>query len=393
MPNGQRRRVVAMTLGSFLAFFILGLVDVLKGSTISAVLSDQQFSYTQGGFIVMSSYLGFVVATLAGGFLADRIGKKSILILAALFFLSGIASYAVAESYYLFLVAFFGVGFACGLDEIGSNYIILDIHRRRPALYVNLLTAFYGVGSMLAPLYTFYLFRLELGWREVYLYCLPAPFILLVFFLIAPYPRLAGSESHRLDYRELAKTAFTGGMCWLYVLCFAYVAVEVCIGTWLVEYLWVARGMPLQDGATWLAVYYGGILAGRLSGGFLVERVGYVKSLVITVALCTLCILTGIFGPSGLAFLLPGSGFFLSIILPTATALVSTLVQRNLGAVLGLFFCCIGLGGMVGPWLAGWVSDWLGLVAGLSTAVFFCLVMLFSLYKIRQALNRAATRH
>ena len=60
----NRFRIAAMTIGSFLAFFIFGVVDVLKGSTLSSVLEEMQFNYTQGGHIVMAAYFGFVVSTL-----------------------------------------------------------------------------------------------------------------------------------------------------------------------------------------------------------------------------------------------------------------------------------------------------------------------------------------
>lgn len=382
----NRSRILATTVGAFLAFFIFGVVDVLKGSTLSAVLEEMGFSYSLGGLIVMAAYFGFVVSTLATGFIADLVGKKAIIIIAAIFYLGGISSYAAAQSAILFAAAFFLIGFACGSAELGSNYIIIDVQRQNPGLYLNLLTAFYGLGSMLAPLYAGAMFRSGFTWREVYKYSLIAPVALLLYFLVVRYPKMDGAASSRLDFGELFRTAFTPTMRWVYLLNFSYVAAEVCIATWLVEYLKVMHGTPIESGSTWLAVYFGGIMAGRFVGGFFVDRVGYVRSMIIVVVLCIVCILLGVSGPAALVFLLPATGLFLSIILPTATALVSTMGLKNMGAILGLFFCFVGLGGMAGPWIAGIVNDWLGLRAGMATAAFFCLLMLVSLLRIRKGM-------
>ncbi len=388
MDNRTNRfRIIAMTIGAFLTFFTFGFIDVLKGSTLPAVLDEMGYSYSRGGVIVMAAYFGFCVASLVTGFIADIRGKKAVVVIACLFYIGGILSYAGAGSMILFIVAFFLIGFACGSAELAGNYIIIDVHRQNPGLYLNLLTAFYGLACMLAPLYAGHLFRAGYSWRDVYTYGLAVPVVLLVYILLARYPQVEGGGPSRLDFRELFRTAFTPTMRWVYVLNFSYVAAEVCIATWLVEYLRVMREMPIESGSTWLSVYFGGIMAGRFVGGFFVDRVGYIKSIAIAIVMCVVCIVVGILGPGHLVFSLAVTGLFLSIILPTATALVSTMGLKNMGAILGLFFFFVGLGGMAGPWIAGVVNDWLGLRAGMGTAAVFCVVMLVSLVRVKQLMR------
>lgn len=388
MNENKRTGVLAMTIGSFMAFFLFGMVDVLKGSTLSAVLEEMGFSYTTGGFIVMAAYFGFMTASLATGFIADYTGKKFIIILSALFFLAGIGSYSAARSLPLFFASFFLIGFACGAAELGANYIIIDVQRDKQGFYLNLLTAFYGLGSMLAPLYTREMFRAGLTWRETYKYSLLIPFALLVYFLVARYPKMGAERPAGLDFRALART-FAGPMVWVYALCFAYVATEVTIATWLVEYMKVVHNRPIETGNAWLAAYFFGIMAGRFAGGFFVDRVGYVRSMAIAVVLSLFCVLGGVYGPEGAAFLLPATGLFLSIILPTATALVSTMGLKNMGAILGVFFCFVGVGGMFGPWFAGVVNDRFGVRTGITTPALFCVMMLVSLLFITKAMRTA----
>jgi fucose permease len=66
---------------------------------------------------------------------------------------------------------------------------------------------------------------------------------------------------------------------------------------------------------------------------------------------------------------------FFSIIFPTATAAVSDLHQENMGTILGLLFTFAGVGGMLGPWIVGVSSDWVGIQMGFGMILIFCIGM------------------
>jgi fucose permease len=88
-----------------------------------------------------------------------------------------------------------------------------------------------------------------------------------------------------------------------------------------------------------------------------------------------ICVTVGTFAPLALAFFLPLSGLFFSIIFPTITAAVSDLHVDNVGTILGLLFTCGGVGGMLGPWLIGIFSDWLGIQTGFGLIAVFLLAL------------------
>ena len=118
---------------------------------------------------------------------------------------------------------------------------------------------------------------------------------------------------------------------------------------------------------------------GRLLGSFFVDKAGHLKSLLIFSLLAVLCISLGIFGPPSIAIVLAFTGFCFSIIFPTATAVVSGIPAKSSGTMLGMFFACGGLGGMIGPWLIGFINDLLGLKIGMSVNILFCIIIVFSL--------------
>lgn len=376
-----RRRALIITIGSFIAFFLFGAVEAVKGPTLPALIGEMGYSYSAGGSIVTAAYLGFLIACLVTGYISDRVGRKAVVAIALLAYLAGIAGYASSTSFALFVASFFLVGFGGGAIELGCNHIIIDV-QKKPGMYLNLLAFFYGIGAMLAPLYAGGIMRAGGSWRDAYLYLLPATLFMLLFFAVARYPARPDAAANNPDFRAVARVAFTRRMLWVYVLVFAYVAAEIAMATWLVEYLEKFRNVPLDSSATWLSLFFAGIMAGRFVGSFFVERIGELRIMTACSLAALVCIAVGLAGPDSLVFLLPLTGLFFSIILPTAIAYVSKLHKENLGPLLGFLLCFIGVGGMAGPWAVGALNDAAGLRVGLGASAAFCLLITAALFML-----------
>ncbi len=125
----------------------------------------------------------------------------------------------------------------------------------------------------------------------------------------------------------------------------------------------------------YLSLFFGGITLGRFVGSFLVGKIGYLKILFITSVASSICLAIGTFGPPALAFFIPLAGLFFAIVFPTATAAVSELHQENVGTILGILFAFAGVGGALGPWLVGVMTDYYGLYIGFGMNALFCLIM------------------
>ena len=375
-----------ITYGAFLSFFVFGFVDNLKGPTLSALLEDLNFSYSFGGTLVMSAYLGFLIATLVTGALSDTAGQKVVIFTACACLFVGIVGYSMASMFLILAMAMLVIGLGLGSLELGGNSIIVDLHHQGKGRYLNLLAFFHGVGSMVAPLYAGLLLTAGLSWRSIYQSAILVVLLLLVYFLLVKYPKSDTLASNKLDLRSLGKSAFTGEMILFYAVLAIYVAAEIGIGTWLVEFLQKSKFQSVAISSFYLSLFFGGVTVGRLIGSFLVERVGYLKSMLYVSLASVVCVAIGTFAPASLAFFLPLTGLFFSIIFPTATAAASDLHQENVGTVLGLLFTFAGIGGMLGPWLVGIFSDWLGIQLGFGLILIYCLSMslIFGLLMVKQ---------
>lgn len=366
-----------LTAACFLAFFIFGFTDNLKGPTLPAMLAELNINYGDGGNIFLGEYVGFLVSTLLTGVLADRFGLKFVLLLAGFYLALGVGGYGTFQSASWLAASLFVVGLGLGAFELGPNAIIVSLHHARKGLFLNLMAVFHGLGSMLAPLFASWLFGLNFNWRIVYRWdlALIAVFILLVFFL--RFPRMG--ERTGLNFRLIPKIAFHGQMPWFHAAIALYVSAEIGMASWLVTFLQQAHHFTVSASNRSLSLFFALLMAGRLLGGFLVHRIGYLSSIFFASLGASICISLGLFGPVQFSFLLPLSGFFFSIIFPTITAAVSDTRSENVNTLLGVLFTFAGLGGVLGPWLIGWASNLFGLGTGFSVNLALTLMMFMTI--------------
>lgn len=376
----KRQSVGLMTAGCFFSYFLFGFVDNLRGLTLPFLLDEIGFSNQAGGAIVLGEYLGFVLATLAAGVVIDLWGRKTVMATAGICLFMGVWGYATSAVFARFAVSFALVGVGCGAIELGGSNIVAHLYGDRRGRMLNLLTCMHGVGSLLAPLFAGAVLRLDGTWREAYLWALAPIGMYILYFLLMPTPETGYHEKEGLRLSEIGCVALDGPMPWLYVFLFAYVAAEIGMSTWLGAYL--NRHFGVDDVSLPMAAYFGCFLVGRLLGSVLVDRVGYVRIMTASVVGALGCIAMGVLAPWPWGGVLPLVGLFYAVIFPTATALATR--SGASGTVLGLLFCCGGVGGMLGPWLIGVGADSWSLPVGMLVNALFCVLMLACLFRLRR---------
>lgn len=341
------------------------------------MLAELNISYGTGGNIFFGEYLGFLIATLLTGILADRFGLKSVVLLAGCFLGIGVFGYSFFQSAIFLSVSLFVLGLGLGALELGPNAIIVSLHHERKGLYLNLMAVLHGLGSLLAPLFAGWLLSLSISWRLIYRWDLLLIVLFILIFIFQRFPK--AEEKTQLDFRRIPEIAFKNQLPWFYAAIAFYVAVEIGMASWLVTFLQDIRQTSVAASNQSLSLFFAMLMTGRLLGGFFVQRIGYLRSILIMGMGAMLSMIAGLFGPKEISILLPMTGFFLSIVFPTITAAVSDAHTENANTILGLLFTFAGLGGVLGPWLVGWISDLLGLKMGFPIIVLFMAAMLVSL--------------
>lgn len=384
-----------ITAGCFLSFFVFGFVDNLKGPLLPELLRNGAYSYSQGGTIVLAAYVGFIVASLLSGVMADMVNNRSVLLFAAICLCIGSIGFGTTQSY-LGLILFMAItGVGLGAIELGANGLMVELHSESRGLYLNLLSTFHGFGSLLVPLYAGWLVNAGFPWQQIY----GSSILLAVPLLVVFWPRKSNASlvairqevdvdttpEHGLSYwRTLYRVAFTSRMICFYVLIAAYVAMELSVGAWMMEFLQHERNMSVQTSSFYLSSFFVLLMLGRLLGAFVVERVDSLLAVLTAIVCSAICMFVGIFGNGYLVVLLPVSGFFMSIVFPTVTAAVTKLHVAKTGTILGVLFAFGGVGGAFGPWTVGFVSDLAGPKIGLASSLAFSVIALGALFCLKR---------
>lgn len=390
--EGTRRTF--FTAGGFLSFFVFGFVDNLKGPLLPELLRGGQFSDSQGGTIILAGYLGFILATLITGILADRISNATILCFAGLSLFAGGIGFGMASSFVVLTVSMSVTGIGLGAIELGANGLMVQLHRESRGRYLNLLAMFHGWGSLLVPLYAAWLIQRGIGWQAIYFTSAILAVPLLILFRPSGWKARDKSENRSnprsWDWRGLGRVGFTRRMNLFYLSIASYVAVELGVASWMMEFLQRERGVSATISSFYLSGFFVLLMLGRFMGAMVVERVDYMLAVMFALVGSSICLTAALFGPAWLLVLLPVSGLFMSIVFPTVTAVVSRSVPSNSGAVMGILFAAGGMGGAIGPWTIGFVSDRLGLQLGLASSIIFALVSLAGLASLRLADSKLA---
>ncbi|RJP56191.1 MAG: MFS transporter [Anaerolineaceae bacterium] len=369
--NLSRSTVTLLTIGCFFAFFLFGLTDNLKGPTLPMMLAELNINYGTGGNIFFGQYVGFFIATLLTGILADRFGLKPVILLAGVCLALGVGGYSTFKTAALLSLSLFIIGLGLGAFELGPNAVIISLYKKQKGLYLNLMAVMHGLGSTIAPLFAGWLLSLNETWRVIYRWDLLmiGAFILFALFLRFPKPE----EKTAFDFRNISRVAFKDAMPLYYLAIAFYVAAEIGISSWLVIYLQKIHAVSVSASAQALALFFAMLMLGRFIGGFIVHRFGYLRSILTASLFSIFTIAIGTF--TSLYFLLPFTGFFFSIIFPTLTAAVSDTHHENVNTLLGLLFTFAGLGGLFGPWLVAWGSEFFGLQIGFAVNLIIVFMM------------------
>lgn len=365
------------TIGACACFLVLGFVDNLKGATLPSMLHDVPLGYALGGSVLLATYLGMLSATLFAGALCDLIGTQRVVLIGSGTLVLGVLGYSTARSFAMLFAAMVLLGIMIGSLMTAGTHTIVEVHAAHKGRYLNLSNIFHGVGSMLAPFYAGQMLAAGFSWWLVYQLCLVLAVLIAGLFLTIPASKArAGQPSGNiLDLYRGALNRRTAGY---YLLSLLYVAAETGLIVWMVEFLQKGRGQPVLLSSTFLSLYFAGIIAGRLAGSLLVDRLGYLRALLGAGIGALACLALGIFGPPALAFCLPLAGLFFATMAPTLAAAVTNANPHpqkagagNTGSVLGLLLAAGGIGGMLGAWSAGFVSSFIGIQLGFGVQLIY----------------------
>jgi fucose permease len=276
--NSRRQRLLIFL--SFAAFVSLGLPDGVLGVAWPSIRHELSVPIDRLGLLLTSSMIGYLLATATSGEIVRRLGVGKLLLASTMLVVVSLAGYAAAPSWGVFVALGLFAGLGAGAIDAGINAFAAA--NFRPGV-VSWLHACYGIGATIGPLTMASVIVSGLSWRVGYGLLAAGLALMGLFFLLTlrlwdAKPPTGASEAAHVS----ATHALRRPIVWLHlVIFFIYTGTEVTAGQWLFSVFTESRLMSVRVAGTCIGLYWGGLTAGRIIFGVLVERLTTVSMIRI----------------------------------------------------------------------------------------------------------------
>ncbi|MDM5340868.1 MFS transporter [Fictibacillus enclensis] len=268
---------------------------------------------------------------------------------------AGLFGTGSAQTILFFLGFYMIVGFGLGAMTVASNAIVPSVYPDKQGLMFNLTMGVYGLGMFATPLILRWMFSSNISWRVFYIGIAILLIGLILFVLLTKVPDGKADRASLSAFKVMLKNAQF--IFVMFILIF-YVSSEVSFLNFFPSYLNSLNlsGMSMSDkgklATTILSIFSLLFTIGRLGGGWIAEKIGEKKTILVFAFLSVATVLISKFFADQWVYLFAAAGLFFSVLFPTATA-IGTKLSETGGSALGLVYVASGIGGAFAGWLVG----------------------------------------
>ena len=369
MKKSQINMLIGLT---FLTMALLGFLESIRGAVIPSIQRFYSIGYKDIGLFLFIASLGYIIANFVGGNIANSLGQKKLLFLGIICTMIGIFGMSISNNYILFLSFMAILNYGYGSLSIGANTLTPVVFRNNQGIMMNLLHFFYGLGATIGPRYSGIALDHSWPWQKIYGMTVPIIIMFTIFLLACRFPKTEKESS--TEKRPLKEIIFNKKVLLFSFILGFYVAAELGVANWLTTYLQNAKEIDSLKSATYLSIFFGIFAFGRLIGGFIVEKLGYFKSIIGFLTIAVLLFISGTLVSNKLVILISLSGFFFSIIYPTAFALLLKEFDKEASVVMGVIITISSATNMVGNAVIGQVNDIWGVTIGFRLVAVYLII-------------------
>lgn len=256
----------------YLAFISLGLPDSLLGAGWPVMHTELGVSVSFMGIISMVISGGTIVSILLSDKLTHKFGTRTVTVTSVLLTVAALFGFSFSGSFSMLIIFAVPYGLGAGaIDAALNNYVALHYK----AKHMSWLHCFWGVGAIISPFIMSFALK-NLNWNSGYrIVGFIQLAIALLLLVTLPVWKINKTES-TADTKRVGLTAALKikGVPFLLIGFFAYCAAEATAMYWASTYFTEVKGISGDRAASFAALFYIGITLGRFASGFITERLG-----------------------------------------------------------------------------------------------------------------------
>jgi fucose permease len=381
--------VTRIKLLTYMMFFVFAMTSDAVGVIIPELISTYNLNLTQASAFHYIPMIFIAFSGLFLGYLADKWGRKTTIVIGLLIFSVACFLFSVGQSFFYFLFLLGLIGIAIGLFKTGALALIGDISSssKEHTATMNKVEGFFGVGAIVGPAIVSYLLVTGVSWKYLYIAAGVICILLCLVAMNTKYPVTKKHTEEKINLKssfKLMKDPYALGFSLAIAL---YVATEVAIYVWMPTLLGDYTGSMVWLATYALTIFFVLRAGGRFLGVWMLKHFSWQKVMFWFSLAVFLCYLgTALMGVDAAVVLLPLSGLFMSMIYPTLNSKgISCFPKSKHGAVAGVILFFTAVSAAISPLLMGIVSDLFGHVSyGFYLATFFSALLFFAaIYNLR----------
>ncbi|HIZ03020.1 MAG TPA: MFS transporter [Candidatus Borkfalkia avistercoris] len=266
----------------YVAFISLGLPDSLLGSGWPTIHADLNVPVSYMGIVSMVISGGTIVSSLFSDKLTKKLGTSVITVVSVLFTAIALFGFSFATKFWVLIVFAVPYGLGAGaVDAALNNYVALHYK----AKHMSWLHCFWGVGTIVSPFIMSFALT-NSTWNEGYRI---VGYIQLGITLLLLVTLPVWRVNKKTDVTQQKQLGVFGafkikGVPFLLIGFFAYCAAEATAMNWASTYFVEVKGVSAEQAAQLATLFYIGLTAGRFISGFIADKIGDRKMIVIGTA-------------------------------------------------------------------------------------------------------------
>ena len=362
----------------FSTILIFGLIANFKVVSFPLLKAEFSASWEQQGLLVSMLQISYVSFCIIAGVFLGRFDIKPPFLSGFVFLSAGLVSMFFVPSFFLAAAAFLLIQAGFGFFEVGANALAARVFIKKPAMLLNILHAFYGVGAFIGPMAAgFITSNAGLNWRFAYFFSLP---LSLILFLLAIFVKFPGNKKDMNSADAEKKKSFfdalkTPAVWFMAITLGLFVTMEHANPNWGSMYFQDIYGLdPRTTSAAFISAYFIFFTVSRLVCGILVEKIGYMRSLLgMVLIVFVIYIVIFLLGARGI-YALPALGFFIGPIWPTLMAVAILYFGKDAPVMCSAI---IAIGGTLNAgvqYLIGLTNKFLGSAWGYRSVLIYALL-------------------
>lgn len=357
----KKNRNISIIILVFIIMASIAMVDNTKGIFIPVFKENFNANNTSMGLMLSVCSLGYIIFTYIGGILCEKLGQRRVILLGLVIIIASTILVASSKTYAILLLGMFlinmGIAFAC----IAINTLIPILFVSMQAMMMNIAHCSYGFGSTLGQFTIGKVLDLGVNWRNIF-YGISIIFILvLISFFIVKIPNING-QSKKVSKKKFS-TILIFKDKYIYMYAFAlgtYVFAEMGMSNWIVNFLISSYNFTSSKGATFLSIFFLLLTLGRLFGGFLAERFGYLQSVISSILIAIILLFIALVIGNKALILICIAGLFFAIVYPTVVTTISSVFKENTSYITGVILTMSSSISMILNLLMGKLNDVIG---------------------------------